>query len=657
MKSQNLISHYNEFSKTKKTIFVLAILVTTFTAVDFLIQFIDAASVSIALSEGVILSLRDTNDSRTEVTISGTVNLSTNELAISVTDPDANISPLAADVVSASATSTTSGTDSATATLTETRINSGIFTTLPSDIITLSSSSSSGSNLETGSGDQFRIFYPSLSSELDDPAEDSEPNARVKATFTGTSGSGDVVMTDFVVTTAADIECPAIVFLDPVDVTFTGSADATSIEITLSYANANLGANDPRKVQVLFRDPATSVYESLTPPQVPDPHPQGFRDLSGHAEFSASGSNIGGAKTITNIDQPSTASVAGRYTLGIIDGGCSGGGGGGLVRPGLVVNALAGLSAVGGGGGGPPGPTITLGAVAKYDSASETISMPQEIRDIVNNHDPYTPLEPITDIYEDFDLPLSINGNGFALGGYENTLVTQTIEPGEPTEFNIVFYTNSEIAHTSLYFNLGPTRAITGSDTQILLYKDKPVEIIDPNGNIASATGSINNEGDLKRVVTFSITFSEDIQWSNSDLVIRSWNDQLSSGDTIIYDAIEVVSSSQIVEVVEEDLPEPEIQTLKSQHVPIWIKNNAAWWSQELIEDSDFVAGIEYLIQNEIITIQDNQVIASSYSSNEIPEWIKNNAGWWSEDLITEKEFIDGLQWLISNGIIQVQET
>jgi len=74
-------------------------------------------------------------------------------------------------------------------------------------------------------------------------------------------------------------------------------------------------------------------------------------------------------------------------------------------------------------------------------------------------------------------------------------------------------------------------------------------------------------------------------------------------------------------------------------------------------EDSDFVAGIEYLIQNEIITIQDNEIIAPSYSSNGIPEWIKNNAGWWSDDLITEKEFIDGLQWLISNGIIQVTET
>jgi len=352
-------------------------------------------------------------------------------------------------------------------------------------------------------------------------------------------------------------------------------------------------------------------------------------------------------------DDTATASYKGSSVqIGVCDCIGSGGGGGGLVRPGLVVNVLAGL---GGGGGGLPGPTITLGAVSLSDRGSERISMPQEIRDAVTNHDPYTPLEPITDTYEDFDLPLTINGNGFALGGYENTLVPQTVEPGKPIEFTLVFYTTFEIAHTSLNFNLGPTRTIAGSDTQVLLYKDK-FEIIDPNGNIATATGSINNDSDLKRVATFSITLSDSVQWSNSDLVIRSWNDNLNSGDIIVYDAIEVLPSEQEI-AFEESLPEPEVEQLQSQYVPIWIKNNAAWWSQQLIEDSDFVAGIEYLIQNEIITIQDNEIIAPSYSSNEIPVWIKNNAGWWSEDLITEKEFIDGLQWLISNGIILVTET
>ena len=37
-----------------------------------------------------------------------------------------------------------------------------------------------------------------------------------------------------------------------------------------------------------------------------------------------------------------------------------------------------------------------------------------------------------------------------------------------------------------------------------------------------------------------------------------------------------------------------------------------------------------------------------------IPEWIKNNAGWWASGEIPDSAFVSGLQWLISNGIMTV---
>ena len=37
-----------------------------------------------------------------------------------------------------------------------------------------------------------------------------------------------------------------------------------------------------------------------------------------------------------------------------------------------------------------------------------------------------------------------------------------------------------------------------------------------------------------------------------------------------------------------------------------------------------------------------------------IPEWIKNNAGWWASGDIPDSAFVSGLQWLISNGIMTV---
>jgi hypothetical protein len=39
---------------------------------------------------------------------------------------------------------------------------------------------------------------------------------------------------------------------------------------------------------------------------------------------------------------------------------------------------------------------------------------------------------------------------------------------------------------------------------------------------------------------------------------------------------------------------------------------------------------------------------------NPLPSWIKNNAGWWADGAINDDTFIQGIQFLIKNGIIQV---
>ncbi|MGQ0795416.1 MAG: beta-propeller domain-containing protein [Nitrosopumilaceae archaeon] len=89
--------------------------------------------------------------------------------------------------------------------------------------------------------------------------------------------------------------------------------------------------------------------------------------------------------------------------------------------------------------------------------------------------------------------------------------------------------------------------------------------------------------------------------------------------------------------------------------IPSWIKNNAKWWSEGSIGDSDFVKGIEYLIQQETIKIP--VVKPSTSFSLEIPAWIKNNAKWWSEGSIGDSDFISGIQFLIGNGMIRVNQS
>ena len=38
----------------------------------------------------------------------------------------------------------------------------------------------------------------------------------------------------------------------------------------------------------------------------------------------------------------------------------------------------------------------------------------------------------------------------------------------------------------------------------------------------------------------------------------------------------------------------------------------------------------------------------------EIPSWIKNNAGWWADGQIDDTAFVQGIQYMITNGILQV---
>jgi len=94
------------------------------------------------------------------------------------------------------------------------------------------------------------------------------------------------------------------------------------------------------------------------------------------------------------------------------------------------------------------------------------------------------------------------------------------------------------------------------------------------------------------------------------------------------------------------------LQALEERTIPYWIKNNAGWWSDDKISDNDFIAGIEYLIKNKIINLSSQNI--NENASDVIPAWIKNNAGWWSAGKISNGDFLSGIKYLIENSIIKV---
>ena len=57
--------------------------------------------------------------------------------------------------------------------------------------------------------------------------------------------------------------------------------------------------------------------------------------------------------------------------------------------------------------------------------------------------------------------------------------------------------------------------------------------------------------------------------------------------------------------------------------------------------------------------IEGNQILVSAFNvkdtdSKNVPEWIKNNADWWAQGLITDDDFVKGIQFLVEQGIIQI---
>ena len=93
----------------------------------------------------------------------------------------------------------------------------------------------------------------------------------------------------------------------------------------------------------------------------------------------------------------------------------------------------------------------------------------------------------------------------------------------------------------------------------------------------------------------------------------------------------------------------------EAQSIPSWIKNTAGWWADGTIDDESFVSGIEWLVSNNIIEVPSTAVSYTAEST--IPDWIKNTAGWWADNQISDDDFVNAISYLIQVGIITVPQS
>ena len=88
--------------------------------------------------------------------------------------------------------------------------------------------------------------------------------------------------------------------------------------------------------------------------------------------------------------------------------------------------------------------------------------------------------------------------------------------------------------------------------------------------------------------------------------------------------------------------------------IPNWVKNTAGWWADGQIDDSAFLQAIEFLINEDIVTVQ--IPVVESEVVEGVPGWVKNTAGWWGEDKIHDVAFVGAIKYLIGQGIMTVDE-
>ena len=91
--------------------------------------------------------------------------------------------------------------------------------------------------------------------------------------------------------------------------------------------------------------------------------------------------------------------------------------------------------------------------------------------------------------------------------------------------------------------------------------------------------------------------------------------------------------------------------------IPGWIKDSAGWWADGMISDGEFARGIQYMMEEGIVTVPGPGGPPGSGSDGDesIPAWVKDSARWWADGAISDRDFAYGIQYMVAEGIIRVR--
>lgn len=413
-------------------------------------------------------------------------------------------------------------------------------------------------------------------------------------------------------------------------------AGANPITITLPESGANTGVY---KAQLNFGGFSSSTQDTI------------FAEGGDYVQYSTLGAatwmqlipNSDTSKGIIQVNPTTDDQITATYngvsesvTEGLRYGG--GGGGGGVVAPSLVLDATAGVGGINGGGEAPPPLTFSLHSLAAANV------LPQDIESVLSDQDALTPIEPTNQTAAQVGVPfypLTIDGRGYLLGGYANTIDTVTEQVGKPMTLALGTISRP-VVHISLFTNIHSLYdTMSDSDTYIVYDTGKPLQIVDPHGFFSNVTLTPVING-TKQSFVYGITFAKPMNTSN--IIIRAWDDEKSSADMTIYDAWQVTPP---IEVSSQNTTQSdEFSSLLTQKI-----------AQMPVQDNATSTGLLDVIKEwggySPTSISDSQLLSEiGIDGKSIPPWFMKTAKWAVQGDESQQDFVNGIKYLYDKGLI-----
>jgi len=169
---------------------------------------------------------------------------------------------------------------------------------------------------------------------------------------------------------------------------------------------------------------------------------------------------------------------------------------------------------------------------------------------------------------------------------------------------------------------------------------------------------------------------------SNGNFIL-GWGSSVNGDDEVDAPAGLAIDGLNNIYVVDKNQGTVQKFTSTVPVLPSWIMKNSVWWSEGVLDKSDFALAVKYIIKQGLVQIpptsesstQDNSSAAvdqlhkymqlwssgqidhiptAPESSVKVPEWVKKNVQLWSSGEIDDQTFFGSIQYILVTGTMTI---